>query len=204
MTEEEAVSLIEDQFGSNVRDKIGHFLKLVADENERQNLVSASTLSQLWTRHALDSVQLVRRAEARSGLWIDIGSGGGFPGIPVAIAREDAMLLVEPRRKRADFLSQAAETLGLSQRVRVKQAKMEKVVESGTILSARAVSGIEPLFEMAHQCASAATRWLLPRGRIASEEIDDLRQRWKFLFHVEQSDVSLDSQIAIFDGVRRL
>lgn len=204
MTEEEAVTLVGDQFGSNVRDKIGAFLGMVAEENGRQNLVSASTVPQLWTRHALDSVQLVRRAEERPGLWIDIGSGGGFPGIPVAIARDDAMLLVEPRRKRADFLTHAADVLGLSQRVHVKQAKMEKVVESGSILSARAVSGIEPLFDMAHQCASAATRWLLPRGRIASEEIDELRQRWNFLFHVEQSDVSLDSQIAIFDGVRRL
>ena len=203
MTEDEARSSIASVSGSDTVEMIGRFLNFVAQENVRQNLISASTLPQIWARHAYDSFQLLKHAAGRPGLWIDIGSGGGFPGMIVGIARSEPTLLVEPRRRRAEFLEQAISALGIGDRMMVAQKKMEQVKQPAAILSARAVAGIEALFEMAHHCAGADTRWLLPRGQIATEEVSSLRRRWKFMFHVEHSEVSSGSAIAVFNGVLR-
>jgi 16S rRNA (guanine527-N7)-methyltransferase len=203
VTEADAQAVIAEQFGGVIVDQMALLLDHVAEENGRQNLVAASTLREAWSRHALDSLQLLPLAGNDGGLWIDIGSGGGFPGLPVSLARTGPVLLVEPRRKRAEFLSRMVDVLGLGDRVRVAQSRIELVSDKGRIISARAVAGIEPLFEIAHHCAERQTRWLLPRGHLASEEIESLRRRWSFVFHVEQSTVSSDSRIAVFDKVFR-
>ena len=66
------------------------FAELLTKWNRHINLVSASTLKDLWSRHFLDSAQLLSLAEGRSGLWLDVGTGGGFPGIVVAIIAAEA------------------------------------------------------------------------------------------------------------------
>ena len=74
---------------------------------QRQNLVSASTLDQLWERHILDSAQLVRFEPRPGASWVDIGSGAGLPGIVIACLVDGPGTLVEPRRLRAEFLHKA-------------------------------------------------------------------------------------------------
>ena len=120
MTEDEARSWFADRYAAARVERVARFLEIVREESGRQNLVAASTLPNLWFRHGLDSAQLVELAEGREGLWIDIGTGGGFPGMVVAILRDSPTLLVEPRQKRASFLRDAADALGLAN-VRVEQ-----------------------------------------------------------------------------------
>jgi 16S rRNA (guanine527-N7)-methyltransferase len=202
MTEEEARDWIAAYHGPGLVDQLTRFLSLVSEENERQNLVARSTLSQLWARHALDSLQLLAFGD-RAGLWLDIGTGGGFPGVVVGLARVEPTLLVEPRRKRAEFLAHSVELLGVADRVRVAQQRAEKVIAAADLISARAVAGIEALFEMGHHLSHSTTRWLLPRGHLDGDEVEQMRQRWRFTFHVERSRVDAGSTIAIFDGVQR-
>lgn len=203
MTEEEARERVTATFGSVAADGIARFLARVVEENGRQNLIAASTVPTIWARHGWDSLQLVRMAGERDGRWIDIGSGGGFPGILVGLVRQGPTLLVEPRRRRVEFLNEVIDYLGIGDRVTVTQARIEQVKDKADILSARAVAGIEQLVEMAHHCADATTRWVLPRGSIAPGEIEQMRRRWDFMFHVEHSDVASQSQIAVLDGVKR-
>jgi 16S rRNA (guanine527-N7)-methyltransferase len=200
MTEAEARDWIVERHGAPAADRIGAFLDLVRAENTQQNLVAPSTVPHLWMRHALDSAQLL--AWDREGLWLDVGTGGGFPGVVVSILRDTPVLLVEPRRKRAAFLQHCIDLLGLSH-VRVSATKVDGLAEPAAVISARAVAPIENLLQIAKGCATKTTRWLLPRGRSAAEDLASLHRNWRGMFHVEHSLTDPESSILVLDGVSR-
>lgn len=202
MTEDEARSWFADRYDAARVERVARFLEIVREESGRQNLVAASTLPNLWFRHGLDSAQLVELAEGREGLWIDIGTGGGFPGMVVAILRDSPTLLVEPRQKRASFLRDAADALGLSN-VRVEQKRAESVAPQppAAIVSARAVAALPALFGGAAHLTDRETLWLLPKGRSALSEVEALTGSWQGLFHVEHSLTDPESLIVIARGI---
>lgn len=198
MTEDEARDWIADRFSPKERARLERFAAMVAEETERQNLIAPSTLATLWTRHMVDSLQLVDFAPV-DGAWLDIGTGGGFPGLAVACVRETAVHLVEPRRKRAEFLAHAAEALGLPH-VQVHGCKVEAVDARARVVSARAVAAIPALVEAARHVASRDTIWLLPRGRVTPDETAGLHAQAR-VFHVEQSLTDPESKIVVLRGV---
>ena len=201
MTEDEARGWAAARFDSVAQDRLERLAAIVAAESERQNLIARSTLDAIWSRHIVDSLQLVMLGP--DGVWLDIGTGAGFPGLVVAIAEpERPMILVEPRRLRADYLRDAAIALGLG-RVDVVAKKAESVRDKAKVISARAVSRIGALFGAAAQCANNETVWLLPKGRGADEEVAEARRTWHGVFHVEQSITNPDSAIVVARGVRR-
>lgn len=198
MTEDEARDWIAGRFDGVVQEKLERLVAMVADETVRQNLIAPSTLASIWSRHVVDSLQLVDLAPA-DGAWLDVGTGGGFPGLAVAVARDTAMHLVEPRRKRAAFLQYAADALGLLH-VMVHASKVETVRERAEVITARAVASVAALVEAARHVASRDTIWLLPRGRINATELAGLNQHAR-VFHVEQSLTDPASSIIVLRGV---
>src|SRR3546814_7900201 len=89
------------------------FAAMLVAENGRQNLIAASTIPTLWVRHIADSAQLLALDRDGDGLWLDLGSGPGLPGLVVAILSERPLMLVESRKRRCEFLRAVAEDLGL-------------------------------------------------------------------------------------------
>lgn len=109
---------------ASIRDRLSAFADLVAVWSERMNLISAHSLDEILYRHVLDSLAPVALIEG-ARLASDIGSGAGFPGIPLAVLLPATQVeLVESRRKRASFLRHAVRTLRL-QNVRVREARGE-------------------------------------------------------------------------------
>lgn len=202
MTEDEGRDWIAARFGVAAVERIEHLLALVVAENSHQNLIAPSTVDAIWVRHAVDSAQLVGLASG-DGLWLDVGTGGGFPGLVVALLRLGPVCLVEPRKRRAEFLSRCVVQLGLADRVSVVPSKVEAVHVKAAVISARAVGSIENLLLAAASCANANTRWLLPRGRSGSDVLITLRRDWTGMFHVEQSVTDAESSILVLDQVRR-
>lgn len=201
MTEAEAQAEVDRRVGSAATERIAAFLAMVVAENASQNLIAPSTIETVWSRHALDSVQLLALAGERRGMWIDIGTGGGFPGLVVAMAWPDPVILVEPRRRRAAFLQESAEALGLAN-VTVCQAKVEAIGDHrASIISARAVASVENLLHAGRRCGTPETRWLLPRGRVQPAELAALQSR-RTMFHVEHSITDPESAILVIDGAR--
>lgn len=201
MNEEEARSWIEARFGPTAAALLDRYASLVVAENERQNLIAPSTIVSIWVRHLLDSAQLVPLA-FNKGVWIDIGSGAGLPGIVVAILRPAPILLVEPRRQRAAFLTHCRDELALGW-VDVRVTKIEAVAQRAAVISARAVAPVEKLLQAAAACSTNTTRWLLPRGRFGPKDLAALRQRWGGLFHMKQSVTDPASTILVCDGPAR-
>lgn len=183
-------------------ERLERLKSLVIAENQRQNLVSASTVDSFDQRHMTDSLQL--REFVRSGALLDIGSGGGFPGLVLACASPDLIVhLVEPRARRAGFLADVVGELGLA-RVTVHACKVERVklalVET---ITARAVASLDALFGMAHHISDKNTRWVLPKGRSAVSELEVARRTWQGDFRLVPSVTDAEAAIVIAEGVRR-
>ena len=182
-------------------DRLTAYVDLLKSEAERQNLIAPSTISAVWERHVLDSAQLAR-FEPRAGYrWVDIGSGAGLPGMVLAILLEDPITLIEPRRLRAEFLREAARSLGLSERVRVECAKVERAEGTFDVITARAVASLDTLLAISQHLSTSGTTWILPKGRNAQSELAQAKLNWHCDARVEQSCTDPDSEILVLTKV---
>ncbi|MFD1610223.1 16S rRNA (guanine(527)-N(7))-methyltransferase RsmG [Sphingomonas tabacisoli] len=201
MTEEESRDWIAERYGAEKLGLLDRYVELLLTANRTQNLISKATEPQIWARHILDSAQLLRFApEARS--WLDVGSGPGLPGIVIAILADVPTMLVEPRRKRVEFLADVAHRLGLAH-IRIRQAAIAQVRgEKFAAVTARAYAALPEILLSTHQLTTSSTIWVLPKGRSAQAELDEARQAWQGVFHVEQSLTDNDSHIIVATDVR--
>jgi 16S rRNA (guanine527-N7)-methyltransferase len=162
---------------------------------EAQNLVSARTLPDFWSRHIVDSAQLILLGQ--KGGWLDIGSGAGIPGIIISILTGDPVIMVEPRARRAAFLQETAEKLGLSD-VRTVQSTVQKLVANPVDnITARAVAALPALVEMAAPYAHKGTIWVLPKGKSAETELASLPRAWQGAWTMHRSVTDPDSNILV-------
>lgn len=188
------------------RETIEHlerFAILLTEENARQNLVAASTLGEtFWSRHIVDSAQLLALAPEKGGTWIDLGSGPGLPGLVIAIlAPQWQMTLVESRRLRCDFLSLAVTALGLADRTRVVHDRVEALTPFvADVISARAFAPLPRLITTARHLANKSTVWLLPKGKNAVNELSTLPAPWQTMFHVKPSLTDSGARILVGQG----
>jgi 16S rRNA (guanine527-N7)-methyltransferase len=203
VTEDEARGWIEERHGVVGVAAMSHLADLVRDEASRQNLIAPSTLNEIWVRHILDSAQLIPLAAACPGTWLDIGTGAGFPGLVVAALTDRPIWLVEPRKRRADFLLACCDALGVASRTTVVTGKVERVEVTAAVISARAVASVWELLGAARHCSTWNTLWLLPKGRSGREEIASAQQSWHGAFHVEHSVTDPESLIVIAKEVMR-
>ncbi|WP_454796425.1 16S rRNA (guanine(527)-N(7))-methyltransferase RsmG [Novosphingobium lindaniclasticum] len=171
---------------------------MLVEENRQQNLVSAASLDQVWLRHIVDSAQLLPHVPRGTSPWLDLGTGAGFPGLVIAALRPECeVIMVESRNRRIEWLDRARIAMGL-EKARVVGQRLE-LVESVPVgvISARAFAPLEKLLTLSARFSTSDTVWLLPKGRSAKQELDDLR-KWRHMFHVEQS--LTDPQAGIIVG----
>ncbi len=203
MTEEEARLWIAARFGQAGVEAMSHLAMLVREEAARQNLIAPSTLEAIWARHIVDSAQLLGPALNCPGTWVDIGTGAGFPGLVVAALSKREVCMVEPRKRRADFLAKCCDALGVADRTTVFAGKIERAEIEAAVISARAVAALPDLFDAAAHCSTWNTLWLLPKGRSAHQEIASAQLSWHGVFHVERSVTDPESLIVIAKEVTR-
>jgi 16S rRNA (guanine527-N7)-methyltransferase len=180
--------------------KLQLYVERLKSENRRQNLVSASTLADIWERHIVDSTQLVRFEPHAGASWVDVGSGAGLPGIVIACLVEGPVTLVEPRRLRAEFLAEEVRALGLS--TTVACSRIERITGAFDVITGRAVAPLPHFLSMCDHLSTRKTVWALPRGRSAQSELAEAQGAWQGVFHVEQSVTDADSKIIVGTGVR--
>jgi 16S rRNA (guanine527-N7)-methyltransferase len=177
-------------------------VRLLADENNRQNLIARSTVEGLWDRHIADSAHLARFEPKTGASWVDIGSGAGLPGIVLACLLTGPITLVEPRRLRAQFLSDVAADLELQARVSVICAKAQNISGSFDVVTARAVASVEALLRMTIHLSHPGTIWVLPRGRRAKSELAEARRSWHCDAVSEGSLTDPESEVLVLRKVR--
>lgn len=170
-------------FDGDDLDRLGHWLELLMAGNERMNLTRILHPEDAWHRHVLDSLSLlpmVLSAEATS--LIDIGSGGGAPGTPLAIVCPELRVgLVETTGKKARFLEETAQTLGLDN-IEVFNDRAERLAalgepqrEAWDMVTARAVGRLPVLLELTIPFAKVGGHVLAIKGDQAAAEIEESR-----------------------------
>ena len=202
MNEEEARTALDVPRETFVR--MEAFENLLRGENKRQNLVSRASLNEFWSRHVLDSAQLLRFAPSDAATWLDLGTGAGFPGLIVARLHPARFTLVESRKLRVEFLRRAAETLGLEDRLDILCSRVETLpTHHFDVISARAFAPLPRLLDLAHRFSTAKTRWILPKGRNARSELDEALRSWQGDFRLEASVTDPEARIVVAEGVKR-
>ena len=178
------------------------YVERLKTANISQNLISASTLDDIWSRHILDSAQLVRFEPSPGSSWVDIGSGAGLPGLVIAALIEGPVALVEPRRLRATFLEETVAESGLSGRVTVLASKIETVTGQFDVITARAVAPLGRLLGMGLHLAHSGTIWALPKGKSAKSELAEARRSWQCDARSETSCTDPHAAILVLSNVK--
>lgn len=178
-------------------ERLDQLAAMLAEENARQNLVSRKSLDEIWQRHFADSAQLLSDVPRETPTWLDLGTGAGFPGLVIAILRPNCKIcLVESRKRRIEWLETMKISLELGM-VHVAGSRLE-VIEAfnSDVISARAFAPLENLLDLSARFSTADTSWLLPKGRSAQQELDELRG-WRHTFHVKQSMTDPEAGIIV-------
>ena len=176
--------------------------------NPRINLVSKSTLEDLETRHFADSQQLLALAPHPVAHWVDLGSGGGFPGLVVAICAMDhgspvRVTLVESDQRKAAFLRTVIRETGAPATVlctRIETAPPQQA----DVLSARALTDLPGLLTFAERHLAPQGACLFPKGATWEKELALARAQWRFDLQVAKSRTDADAVILCIKGIARV
>lgn len=179
----------QDLFGDRI-DTARAYVEVLADRGVSHGLLGPREIPRLWERHLINSLALEQFVETDSTV-VDIGSGAGLPGIPLAIARPDLQVtLLEPLLRRSKFLTTVVDELGLSQRVSVVRARAEDHDVRYAVVTARAVAPLPRLVDWALPLMSEGGTILALKGASALAEVADAAQVLQRLaLHSEVSQV---------------
>jgi len=176
--------------------------------NPAINLVAKSTLPDLWSRHFLDSAQLFDLRPEGARRWADLGSGGGFPGLVVAIlAAEEApqmrVALVESDHRKAAFLRTVVRETGISADIHAERIETLAPL-AADVLSARALAPLSQLLGFAERHLSPSGRALFPKGATYQAELTEALAQWRFDVQKTPSKTDPGSVILSIGGIARV
>jgi 16S rRNA (guanine527-N7)-methyltransferase len=172
------------------------------------NLVAASTLPRLWTRHIADSLQLMPLAPG-ARVWVDLGSGGGFPGLPIACALAGTpgaeVHLVESNGKKAAFLREAVRLTGVPAQVHNQRAENfgESWPGRADVVTARALAPLKTLCDQALPLIARGAVALFPKGQDVDAELTEAAKYWTIEASKVPSTTSPDGVILVISGLER-
>jgi 16S rRNA (guanine527-N7)-methyltransferase len=172
------------------------FVALLRKWNATHNLVSRETADDLWTRHIADSLQVLKFLTPADRFILDLGSGGGFPAIPLAIASDEL--------KKAAFLRAAGRELGL--RLSVDQVRAERiaveVIPPIDVITSRALAPLATLLELSFPFFREPTRALFHKGREHVDELAESRAVWQFDVIEHPSDIAAGGVLLEISNLR--
>lgn len=179
------------------------YAALLRKWNPTINLVAPATLPDIEARHIADSSQLVDHATGSRGSWVDLGSGGGLPGLIVAITRPDLdVTLIESDKRKCSFLRTVVREADLGN-VRIMDERIEAVdpLDAGNV-SARALAPLPVLLSyVAKHIRPNGTAWLM-KGRNWRSEVEEARRMWNFDMIAHNSRTDPDAAILQLTGIR--
>jgi 16S rRNA (guanine527-N7)-methyltransferase len=197
---ERALALIPVSRETSAR--LDRFVELLIAWQKHTNLVARSTTPVIWTRHVADSLQLLDLAP-QAKVWVDLGSGAGFPGIVIACAlagTEGAKVhLVESIGKKATFLREAAQVTGAPAMVHAMRIEdlVDKAPESIDVVAARALAPLPKLLTLAYPLLKKGALGLFPKGQDVVSELTEAAKYWKIEHSLIRSRTDEKAQIVV-------
>jgi 16S rRNA (guanine527-N7)-methyltransferase len=185
------------------------FVELLLTWQRTTQLIAKSTVPRVWTRHVADSLQLLGLApDAR--IWVDLGSGAGFPGLVIACALAETpgacVHLVESNAKKAAFLREAARITEVP--VSIHAQRIEKFVESfdqrADVVTARALAPLKALADQSFDLLKAGAMGIFPKGQDVEAELTESFQYWTMNATLVPSRTDSKGRIVIVRALQRL
>ena len=189
-----------------IAEDLDQFSALLLKWNRVQNLVSRETLGNLWSRHIVDSLQVLKLLHGDACI-LDLGSGGGFPAIPLAVALKGGssrFMLVESNARKASFLRTVARELGLSATIRAQRSEEIDSRETiqADVITSRALAPLEQLCRMAAPFFGPRTRAIFHKGREHVEELVYSSALWHYDVLITKSDTDADGVLLELRNLR--
>jgi 16S rRNA (guanine527-N7)-methyltransferase len=186
--------------------RLDRFVELLLETQSHTNLIGPATIPQLWTRHIADSLQLLDLAPDAL-IWLDLGSGGGFPGLVIACALADrppaAVHLVEGTGKKAAFLRHVVDTLALPATVHHGRVEDFSPDFAADVIAARALAPLDRLFGYVAPFLQSGAKALLPKGQDVEVELTEAAKYWKIEAEQAVSRTNPASRILVVRSLRR-
>ncbi len=198
-------------------DRLETYASLLKRWQKTINLVAPNTLDDVWHRHFADSAQLFARIPEKARHLMDLGSGGGFPGLVLAILAAEKrssnagsgglhVTLVESDSRKAAFLREVARQTGIA--VDIMSTRIESITNSANVASvdvitARALAPLARLFELVEPLFEPRTVALFLKGKTVNEEVEGARQDWEFGLVLQESLTDADARIAVIRQLKR-
>jgi len=188
-------------------ERLQTFVDLVLKWQPAQNLIAPSTIPDIWTRHVVDSLQ-TQWSYPEAETWVDIGSGGGFPGIVTAILLAETpgahVHLIESNQRKAAFLRTALRETG--SKGTVHPGRIESVAKGWThghvdAVSARALASLRQLFDLAQPFTSGGAKAVFHKGQDFQREVDEAADSWNFDLVEKKSVVDPTSRMLLFSDI---
>lgn len=183
-------------------EKLYCYVDLVTRWQAKLNLISVKTLPDIWHRHVLDSLQLISHLTDPVNALYDIGSGAGFPAIPIAIASHSTCSMVESDQRKAIFLSEATRKLELKAHVISERAESLSGVNAD-IITARACAPLTQLCAWSAPLLSTGGKCLFLKGRQYRNEIEGALVIWDFHYDVSPSITDPEAAIVTISQLRK-
>jgi len=187
--------------------RLDRFVEIFLQWQGRMNLIAQSTEPVLWTRHIADSLQLLALAPQPCRTWVDLGSGGGFPGMVIACALAEApgtmIHLVERSTKKAAFLREAAREIGAP--AVVHSERIEDFVKHAPgqidVVTARALAPLTKLLGEAYPLLKRGAKGLFPKGQDVDAELTEAAKCWNIQATLVKSLTDPQARIVAVDAV---
>lgn len=189
-------------------ERLDTFVALFVERQETQNLVAASTVAEVWTRHIVDSLQL-RAVLPQARTWVDLGSGAGFPGlvlacdlVDVAGARVD---LIESHQRKAAFLADAAQRLALPALVHVGRIEdiLPRWKDVPDAIVARALASLPDLLRWTAPLINKGAKGVFPKGQHVASELTEAAKCWNMAVRQVPSITRRDAAIVVVESARK-
>lgn len=180
-------------------DRLMGYLADLLKWSAKINLIAPTTREMAWDRHICDSAQIYTLAPMSFRHWVDLGSGGGLPGLVIAIIAsernpESKITLVESDARKAAFLSLSARTYAPA--CKVELARAETLAPQGAdVVSGRALMRLTKLLGLGQRHMSHDGVCLFPKGAQAADEIQEARKTWRFDLTSAQSRTASDAVV---------
>ena len=181
------------------------FEALVQKWNPAINLVAKNELKSLWERHIRDSAQIYQYSPHDPKHWLDIGSGGGFPGIVMAImaqqhAKSTQFTFIESDQRKSAFLRNASRELGLNVNVRAERIETVHPIHAD-VITARALKSIDTLIPLMKRHILPDGIAILPKGKSWAAEVQQAKQNWRFEVEDHRSITDADARILVIKEI---
>jgi 16S rRNA (guanine527-N7)-methyltransferase len=193
--------------------RLDRFVALLLDWQRRTNLISDSTISSLWIRHVADSLQLLQLVSSASNkkppTWLDLGSGGGFPGIVIACKLAEVpdarVHLVESNMKKVAFLREAIRETSASGTVHAARIETLGLVLGPVVdyVTARALAPLPALFTLIEPFVEYGAKAILPKGQHLDRELTESTKNWHIEAESVPSKTSVTGRILIIHSLSR-